>query len=327
MPVTAKDIARELKLTQPTVSRILNGDAQHRASEETRRRVIETAQRLGYQPNALASSLRRGRTGIIGLHTNHDYDARNEFFGAIIGGLQRACNAHGLDLLLHSALQGRGADEMFNRLRDGRVDGLILHSGSDDPLIAMLGESSLPVVSVADNHAGLAGVTCDDALGMKLLIEHLWVRGHRRFVFLAPHQALASVEERWAIFEKELKHRKVPVASRRIHNIDFENAAPFLDAWDKEQTIVCCWNDRTAYNLLHECAKRRIKVPQQLAVAGFDGFLDDKMPGRQLTTVSCPWPDVAAKALGILVDLIENRDKHFTGEVKMPVTLLAGDTT
>jgi len=61
-------------------------------------------------------------------------------------------------------------------------------------------------------------------------------------------------------------------------------------------------------------------------VAGFDGFLDDKMPGRQLTTVGCPWPDVAAKALEILVDGIEKRDAPFIGEVRMPVTLLAGDT-
>ncbi len=87
MPVTAKSIARELQLSQPTVSRILSGDPRHRAAPDTRRRVLETASRLGYQPNALARSLRRGRTGIIGLYTNHDYDARNNFLGTIIGAL------------------------------------------------------------------------------------------------------------------------------------------------------------------------------------------------------------------------------------------------
>ncbi len=324
MPVTAKDIARELKLSQPTVSRILSGDAGHRASDETRQRVLDAAQRLGYQPNALASSLRRGRTGIIGLHTNHDYDARNEFFGAIIGGLQRACNAHGLDLLLHSALQGQSAEEMFNRLRNGRVDGLILHSGSDDPLVAMLSGSSLPVVSVADIHAGMVGVTCDDAAGMKLLIEYLWARGHRHFTFLAPRENLASVEERRVAFEKELKRRKVPLAARRVMKIDFENAAPFLDEWNKARTAVCCWNDRTAYNLLHECAARRIKVPQRLAVAGFDGFLDDKLPARQLTTVGCQWADVSAKALEILAALIEKQEVPL--QTLIPVQLHQGDT-
>ncbi len=109
--------------------------------------------------------------------------------------------------------------------------------------------------------------------------------------------------------------------------LDFEIVAPFLDEWDKERAAVCCWNDQTAYNLLHECAARRIKVPQQLAVAGFDGFLDKKMPGRQLTTIGCPWPDVASHALSLLVELIEGRDGDaMPREMCLPVTLLEGDT-
>jgi LacI family transcriptional regulator len=327
MPVTAKDIARELNLSQPTVSRILNGDEKHRASEETRRRVLETAQQMGYRPNALAASLRRGRTGIIGLHTSHFYDARNDFFGSIIAGLQHACNARGLDLLLHSTLQGRPPDEMFNRLRDGRIDGLILHSGADDPLVALLAESSLPVVSVADIHRGMAGVTCDDETGMKLLIEHLWSRGHHHFVYLAPERFLPSVEARRAVFESELKKRKVPKASRSIYRIHYEETAPFFGQWNGERVAVCCWNDRTAYNLLHDCTRRKIAVPKSLAVAGFDGFLDDKMPSRQLTTVGCPWADAAAKALEVLVALIEkNEQQDAPQKTLMPVCLHEGDT-
>jgi DNA-binding LacI/PurR family transcriptional regulator len=329
MSVTSKDIARELKLSQPTVSRILSGDLRHRASDDTRRRVLDTARRLGYRTNAVASSLRRGRTGIIGLHTNHNYDARNEFFGSIIGGLQCACNARGLDLLLHSALHGRPAEEMFDRLRDGRVDGLILHSSSDDPLVAMLGESSLLVVSVADNLPGMAGVTCDDEDGMRQLLEHLWKRGYRRFKFLAPSLALPSVEKRRVVFEAELKRRRLPAAARQIRRIEFENAAPVSDELSGECTAICCWNDRTAYNFLHECAKRGVRVPKEVAVAGFDGFLDDKMPGRQLLTVGCPWPDVASQALSVLVKLIEARSNGETPlprEIRLPVTLLKGDT-
>ncbi len=68
-------------------------------------------------------------------------------------------------------------------------------------------------------------------------------------------------------------------------------------------------------------------MPQQLAVAGFDGFIDDKMPGPQLTTIACPWPDVAAQALLLLIDLIEKRESHATPqELRLPVTLREGDT-
>ena len=343
MSVKAKDIARELNLSQPTVSRILSGDARHRASDQTRQRVVEAARRMGYRPNALASSLRRGRTGIVGLHTNHNYDARNDFFGTVIGGLQCACNARGLDLLLHSALHGRAPEQMFDRLRDGRVDGLILHSSSDDPLVAMLSESSLPVVSVADILPGLAGVTCDDAAGMRLLIEHLWNRGYRRYVFLAPRVSLFSVERRREVFEDELQKRGLPPECRQVKRVAFEEAAPLLDelpvsgeARVEERTAVCCWNDRTAYNLLRECRERGVRVPQALAVAGFDGFRDDKMPGGQLLTVSCPWADVASRALEVLAQLIEERageapEGKLMGEKRLPeerlpVALLEGDT-
>jgi DNA-binding LacI/PurR family transcriptional regulator len=334
MSVTAKDIARELQLSQPTVSRILSGDASHRASEETRRRVNEAARRLGYRANAVASSLRRGRTGLIGLHTNHNYDARNEFFGSIIGGLQCACNARGLDLLLHSALHGRSASEMFDRLRDGRVDGLILHSSSDDPLVAMLSESSLPVVSVADSLPGMASVTCDDAAGMKALLDYLWGRGYRRFVFAAPTLKLPSVETRGEVFARELKKRRLPASARRVTHIAFEDAAPLLGEVRGEPgeagggpTVVCCWNDRTAYNLLHECARRGVRVPQDLAVAGFDGFRCDKAPAQQLVSVGCPWPDVASRALSLLAEQIEaGAGAPSADEICLPVTLLEGDT-
>ena len=335
MSVTAKDIARELSLSQPTVSRILSGDASHRASEETRRRVEEAARRLGYRPNALAASLRRGRTGLIGLHTAHNYDARNDFFGSIIGGLQCAGNARGLDLLLHSALHGRSAGEMFDRLRDGRVDGLILHSNRDDPLVALLSESSLPVVSIADSLPGMASVSADDESGMKMLLAELWERGYRRFVFAAPQLALPSVEERARAFESELEKRGLRLEARQVVRIAFEDSAPLLEqvlAADSagragERTVICCWNDRAAYNLLRACTQRRVRVPEDVAVSGFDGFTCDRMPARRLLSVACPWPDVAARALDLLLELIEARPSApELSQVRLPVALLDGDT-
>ena len=331
MPITAKDIARELKLSQPTVSRILSGDLRHRASDETRRRVLETAERLGYHPNAVARSLRQGRTNVIGIHTSYKYDARNPFLGAIVGGLQRACGDYDLDLILHNALHGSRAETMYGKLRDGRIDGLILHSSGNAPLVDVLRRSALPVVAVADPLPGLPTVTCNDADGMKQLIDLLWERGHRNFAFLAPRIWLPSVERRQQAFEAELKRRKVPSARRQVISIELEEAAPSLDELQKMAPVAaCCWNDRTAYNLLRACGAQGVRVPDQLAVAGFDGFRDDLLPARQLLTVGCPWPDVAAKALEVLVGLIENRDGRNANsaptEIILPVALLDGDT-
>jgi len=329
MPVTAKEIARQLDLSQPTVSRILSGDEHHRASEDTRQRVMETAQRLGYQPNAVARSLRRGSTNIIGVHTSHNYDVRNDFYGTIIGALQHECGARRLDLLLHSALRGSSAKEMFGKLRDGRIDGLILHAAPDDPLVGMLSRSNFPVVSVADRLPGITGVACDDADGMRQLIQYMKKRGFKRFVFLAPDIPLASVEHRCTAFESELE--KQGCESATVLPIDFEKAEDALSTILAMPlpVAVCCWNDRTAYNLLHACGERGVLVPDKLAITGFDGFRDDKMPTRQLVSVACPWEKVAATALELLMDLIEGsagQASRVSQEVRLPVALMHGDT-
>jgi DNA-binding LacI/PurR family transcriptional regulator len=339
MPVTAKDVARELNLSQPTVSRILNGDQGHRASEETRKRVWETAQRLGYQPNALARSLRRGRTDIIGVHTGPNYDVRNDFLGNIVGALQMACAPRHLDVMLHTALVGDSSQGIFGKLRDGRIDGLILHTSADDPLVAMLRDSSLPVVAVADPLPGLAAVCTDDGLGMRRLLDVLWRKGYRRFVFVAPEFWLASVERRRAAFVDELERRELPTEDAQVLYINFERTAPILEDLlalrsVKKPLAVCCWNDLTAYDLLRTCAQKEVRVPEDFAVTGFDGFRDEKLPARQLVTVGCPWDEVASTALEMLVGMIENRhaeDEQENGkmaptEILLPPVLLDGDT-
>ena len=329
MPITAKDIARELNLSQPTVSRVLSGDRNHRVSDATRERILEAAKRLRYRRNAVARSLRRGATNIIGLYTNHNYDARNDFVAAIVGGLQRGCEAQDRDLLLHSAQYGRSAEEMYNKLHDGRIDGLILHANADDPLVQILGEAPLPVVAVADRLPSLPSVTCDDESGMQQLIAYLWGRGYRRFAFLKPSETLASVERRSQAFVNELQLCDVSPSDRLLLTIGDEDADSVLDQLRAggRQIAVCCWNDRTAYNLLRACLEQRISVPDQIAIAGFDGFVDEKAPARRLVTVHCPWDRVALTALGILTTMVDSRQPEpVPAETMLPVTLVAGDT-
>ena len=319
---------------QPTVSRVLSGDEGHRIAPATRQRVLEAARRLHYQPNAVARSLRRGRTHLIGLYTNHDYDARSDFLGAMIGALQRACEAQGLDLLLHSAFRGGSPDDIYGRLRDGRIDGLILHASTGDPLIEILGKSPLPVVVVADCLPNLPAVVCDDADGMRQLVAHLRGRGYRRFAFLAPRLSLTSVERRRAAFEQGMAQagvapedwRVIPLESSAPGRVDYEDPTPALPALlgGPDAVAVCCWNDRTAYNLLQACDERGIAVPGQLAVAGFDGFLSTKAPRWRLVTVRCPWADVAGTALDVLQRLV--REESVAPEICLPVTLSHGDT-
>ncbi len=327
MPIRAKDLALELGLSQSTVSRILNGDTKQRISKQTRERVLESAREKEYQPNAVARSLRRGRTNVLGLYTRHTYDARNDFLAEILGGLQHACAAHGLDLMLQIGMQNRPADEVYNALRDGRIDGLIVHSSAEDPVLSKLASSGLPIIALADPDPVLPTVTCDDASGMAQLVDYIWERGYRRFAFVEPEFDLASVHRRRETWTRMLQERGIKQNNRIVIRIPAEDCETVLEFPDLIGNIPCavsCWNDRTAYSLLRCCRAHGIYVPEMLAVTGFDGLLDSKLPERQLVTANCRWADAAARSVELLAIRIDGGLTDI--ETRMPVYLIGGDT-
>ena len=317
-PITAKEIGRQLGLSQPTVSRVLSGASGHRVSSETRQRVLEAAARMGYRPNALARSLRQGRTNIIGFYTGYGYlDARNPFLAELIGGLQRAADPRRQDILLHGIFRGASTDDIYGELVDGRIDGLFIHTHSGDPLVARLQNSSLPVVAIADAIAGIPCVVADDACGTKTLLDYLWEKGHRCIGYVRPVQRFSSVERRYEAFcawgaARGLSDRDMPV-----YMVEFEETGPALQAIlnsKNRPTAVCCWNDMAAFDLIYHCSEEGVRVPDDLAVVGFDGLLaDPRLSPRALVTVGASWGEVTACAVDLLMRQIGFRS-HNEGE-------------
>ena len=333
--VTAKDIGNALGLSQPTVSRILAGAAGHRCADDTRTRVLETAARMGYRPNAVARSLRRRRTNIVGFYTGYGYlDARNPFSSAIIGSLQQAANNRRMDVLLHSVFRGASTDDIYAEVMDGRVDGLFLHTYAGDPLAERLAKSdALPVIAIADALPGIASVVCDDEAGSRALVAYLWERGHRHIGYIYPRTRFVSVERRMGAFLAEMQTRGAG-GNAPTFAIDLENTRPALEqirAMPDPPTAVCCWNDLAAYDLIRECETAGLRVPGALAVAGFDGLLDPRLTPRPLVTISAEWHHIAEAAMDALWARIEARfstedDETPPGVTTFPVQLVAGNT-
>jgi DNA-binding LacI/PurR family transcriptional regulator len=330
-PVTAKDIGRRLGLSQPTVSRILSGAPGCRVSAETRRRVLEAAAEMGYRPNAIARSLRRRRTNIIGLYCGYGYlDARNAFQAAVIGGLQRAADEHHLDLLLHGVFRGTSTEDIYGELIDGRVDGLFLNTHPDDPLAEKFRASALPVVALADALPDLPSVVCDDAEGIRLLLAYLWEKGHRRIGFLCPEQVYASVAVRRDAFISVMADRGARAEEAPLLTIDGEageSALALLPTLPVRPTAVVCWNDLTALRLMKGCREQGVRMPDDLAVVGFDGLLDFGLMARQLVTVGTDWNAAMAEAMRLLTTRIKDGPNAAIPPLtKMPVRLIPGDT-
>ncbi|MGC8668120.1 MAG: LacI family DNA-binding transcriptional regulator [Chthonomonadales bacterium] len=323
---TARQIAAKLGVSQSTVSRVLSNAPGYQYSAETRRRILQEAERLAYRPHAVGRSLRERRTRVVGFSSCYaNLDARNAFLAEIIGSLQSSCSRSGHFLLLHNFQPEVTPIQKLAELTCGRIDALVLHSPAEDPLVPLLQRSQLPVVAVADAIPDMPSVVCDDRGGIRMAVEHLEARGHSRIAFLAPTTPLASARAREAAYCHEMELRGWEPLRLLV---EYEITAPALEqmmAMNPPPTAACCWNEVTALDLLHACRIRGIRVPEDLAIVGFDGLLDRRVMAKDLTTVVAGWPLVAETAIDVIHKLIKG--ENVPPVTTMPVTLHIGETT
>lgn len=327
---TLKDVAERAGVSQSTVSAILTGKSAHvRVSDATRSRVWEAARQMGYHPNVLARALRRQRTNIIGIYagTDNDFDLRNTFRAELVGGIQAGCNQHHQDLLLHGAFRGHSVDDVYANLMDGRIDGLIVYARPDDPLVDRLAASRLPIVAVVDPIPQLPSVAVDNIVGAQLLAEHLYVRGHRRIVHRSYASPLTSVIRRRDAFFAAAAAKGIEVLEWSA-GVGLKPDCADWHTWEKLRleniTAVACWNDNAAYEMLTYCREKGLRVPEDLAVTGFDGLSRPLACAWDLTTIRTDCAKLSQTAVDLLI--AQMNGETVPQETVFPVTLVTGDT-
>ena len=330
-PVTIKDIARQVGVGNTTVSAVLGrSPSRHvRVSEATRTRILEAAQQMKYRRNGLARSFRNQQTDVLGVYTTQGYLSPQMVFSSqIIGGLHRGCYEYDKDLLLHGITSSRPAEEIYAELGDGRVDGLILYASPYDPVVNLLTDSTLPVVAIVDAVAGLPSVVADDAGGSRQLAEHLARQGHQRVLYVGGTPNLISALRRQQGFQEAANTLGLQVTE--FHPSSHHERLGEMDlAWldlprSERPTVVVCWNDMAAYNLLENCRLRGLRVPEDIAVAGFDGLPLSQPTHWRLTTLRAPWVEIAHTAITLLMRRLNGEDLPL--ETVLPVEFIAGDT-
>ena len=324
-----KDVAQRAGVSLMTVSLVLRDEETPRVSSETRARVLEAAKELRYVPNARAQNLRLGVTNVIGLYAGYGYvNVRIPFFTELVSGLQEGCERCGKDLLLHGTFRNRSVEQIYNELRDGRIDGLVVNMPATDPLARQLAGSHFPVVSVADPLPGLPAVVADDAAGGRLIARHLREKGHARCVYVTGDVEAISAERRRHAFLEAARQNGLQVREARLGAPNHANEDLWNDHKDwwpqQEPRVFVFWNDTSAYYFLSFCRQQGLRVPDDVAVIGFDGCPAPYEGFWSLTTVRAPWALAAQTAVELLNTL--SKEQAVPAETVLPVELIVGET-
>ncbi len=299
-----------------------------RVSDTTRQRVLAAAQQLGYAPNAMARALRGDRTNIIGYYAGYELlDAHIPFVAAILEGLQQSCRTYRQDLMLFGSFARDTVDSIYATLTSGKIDGLVLLPTPRSPMMDRLFDSHLPVVAVANAHPAVPSVIVDDVGGSTLIAHYLAQQGHRRILYRSHEDYRVS-----AVFRRDAFLAAAAALGMTVtltyevpgHALSPQEIAILQAPAAQRPTAAVCWMDLNAYCLLDHCEQIGLRVPEDLAIVGFDGIQQRIKPARVLTTVRAPWADVAARAVQCLLALLDGEETPQA--IMLPVELVIGDT-
>ncbi|WP_019586185.1 LacI family DNA-binding transcriptional regulator [Deinococcus apachensis] len=304
MAITLQELAQELQLSTATVSRAINRP--ETVADSTRRRVLDAVALHGYQPDAIARSLREGRSRSIGLVVS---DIRNPFYAAIAATVEDVARGHGYSVLVCNANEDAAkADEALHLLAAHQVSGLIhVPIGEDRGALQRLRARGVPVVDL-DRASGIDGayaVLVDNNLGARLAAEHLLALGHRRLATIAGPLHLTTGRDRLEGFRLALEAAGQTLPWEYLEVGDFREASGAramrrLLALPAPPTALFVANNEMMAGALAVIHELGLQVPRQLSLVGFDDARWAQYIHPPLTVVAQPVEAMAALAAEML---------------------------
>lgn len=321
--VTLAQLAKHVGVSSAAVSVVLNNtESRIKVSESTRQRILEAARELNYQPNALARSLMKRQTNVIGFCSalTRMLDPMHPFLGALLQGMLAGCRDHEKNLMLYSRIAAISENDLYLEVLNGQLDGLILFAHETSLFTERLVESHLPVITVADSVPGFPCVAVDDDLGGRLLARYLADKGYKRALFWAPYKFSSSAERRCASYVDEATQLGLEVEAYR-NTRPIELALQEIMSRPSPPQVISVNSDYVAFDVINGLKSIGLQVPNDVAITGFDG-VPASYPGY--TTVYAPWRDVAQIAVSLLMKQCDGQDIPMN--TTLPVELVAGET-
>lgn len=322
--VTIRDVARAAGVSVGTVSKALNGTGSLR--DETRQRIIDTAQRLGFRPNDLAQSLHRDHSFTVGLISNDNF---GRFTLPIMQGLEAVLAEEGFVVFMANATDSLDKERRsVDRFLAKRVDGLVFTSRrSDERPAADVHDVPTIYVFTQSQDPDSFSLLPDDEGGAVLAVEHLVETGKRRIAHVTGPERFEAVELRRKGYRSTLDARGLPFDERLCLLGEWsgrwgrEAVARLFDGPDDPPDGIFCGNDQIARGVIDALKSRGLSVPDDVAVVGFDNWsVITEESDPTITSIDMNLDELGREAGRHLLDMI--RGDAFHGVLRLPCTLV-----
>lgn len=332
---TIKDVAEKAKVSEATVSLVLNN--KNNVREETRQRVLRAIQQLNYHPRHVARGLASRKSGNIGFILTDDHFSRAEpFYTKIFLGTEFESRKYKYYILLTTIPRAFHVETDLPRfLRDRNVDGVLLAGHVPTALSEHILKLKMPHVFIdfSPRHKQGNVVMMDNLLGATLAVRHLIDLGHRRIAFIGGDITHPSIAKRLEGYKQALLEAQLPVADDWVETVESHTASDDgFHATEKlitrgaQFTALFAANDAMAIGAVQCLKKHGREIPAEVSIVGFDDIEAGTHTQPPLTTIRVDKEELGAVALRRLVEMIETK-KELPGKVFTPVELVVRQST
>ncbi|MFW6190733.1 MAG: LacI family DNA-binding transcriptional regulator [Candidatus Bipolaricaulota bacterium] len=321
MADTLDEVAEIAGVSRATVSRVVNNS--QKVSGDTREKVVKAIEESGYQPHAVAQSLAKNETGIIGLVIPESVSRlfSDPFFAPLIMTVTEECNERGYELMLSLLTTPDQEEELYGDIvNNSFLDGLLFASTPlEDPLVDELLRDEIPFVSVGRNpNEQVNYVDADNYGGARQATEYMLELGHEKIGTITGPLDQAAALDRLEGYKDALRDAGVGVESSLIYEGDFTEESGVRGVQELLGSLVSAIfvaSDKMAIGALKALKKARKEIPEDVALVGFDDISASSAVEPPLTTISQPVEKMAETAVRIL----EAKMEQASGQEAEPI--------
>jgi LacI family transcriptional regulator len=308
---TMRDVARLSGVSTSTVSAVLNGNVP--VSPARKKKVVDAMKALDYQPDAVARSLKTGKTNVIGVVVP---DITNAFYPEVVQGIEEAAQQSGYSVLLCDSREDPKSEEthlaaLFSR----RVDGVLLACCANSTAYNTMIRRRFPMVFVDRLPLGATGgtVSSDNVQAAYVAAKHLLDLGHERIAMVAGNLDLSSHRDRLEGFRKVMQESHIPIRDEYLicGDVQIENgrlAGHQLLDLQTPPTAIMASNNKLSLGVIEALDEKKVLVPHQLSVIGFDDYVWNKYFSPSLTAIAQSTHEMGRRSFQVLFQIINRRE-------------------